>query len=550
MANGDNRGIRTSDTYEAERDRILAEIESREAEVNDLPFAVRGLAKVGLKIAKILFVPVFALFAATSRDVKEGIDQVTTGEALKVEITHDDSWWKDVLVKYGFDSKTIGILESTFAGIQTGPVWLRSIPTIMMVVGLFGRLSAIASGEPAKDLMRRFHPNVPSSGEIIRAAFIDPSRYEQVVKALQQNGLSQSDIDLLFVNNYQLYPEQYTRALYYRGALTIEQANNRLSELGYTPERIAELKQGWPVIPGIQDLIMMQAKEAFEPELISKYGLGAEEPTDIYEWTRKLGLPDEWTQRYWSSHWQHASYGQVMEMLHRGYIDEASVYDWYKLVEIPPYWRDLLTKIAYSPYTRVDVRRMHAAGVIGDEELVQAMKDIGYDQEHAEKMAEFYKKYNQGAEKELSRTDIEKAFEDGDLSYAQAIGVLVSVGYDEAIADFYLSRIELEKERAKRLERIEFTKEKFLSNLITEVKARNELVSYGVEISRINELMDRWRVQIIKNAKLPSKTDLDKFVRAKVIDKDGYTVEMAKLGYSDYYIGLYWKYLESGGALE
>jgi len=62
--------------------------------------------------------------------------------------------------------------------------------------------------------------------------------------------------------------------------------------------------------------------------------------------------------------------------------------------------------------------------------------------------------------------------------------------------------------------------------------------------------MERWRVQIIKNAKMPSKTDLDKFVRAKVIDRDGYIVEMSKLGYSEYYIGLYLKYLESGGALE
>ena len=550
MPNGEKTAIRTSDTYNAERDRIIAEIEAREEDVNQLPIGLRGLYRVGLKIAKIVLVPLLAMIASTSRDVKEGIDAVATGEALKVEIKTDNSWWKDVLLKYGFDSNTIGILEGTFTELQTGPVWLRSIPTIMMVVGLFGRLSAIASGEPAKDLLRRFHPNVPSPGEILKAAFVAPERYDQVVKALQQNGLSQEDIDLLFINNYQLYSEQYVRALYFRGALTIEEANNRLSELGFTPERIEELKQGWPSLPGIQDLVMMQAKEAFEPDQISKFGLGAEAPADIYEWTRKQGLADEWTDKYWISHWQHASYAQVMEMLHRGYISIDDVYEWYRLVEIPPYWRELLTKIAYSPYTRVDVRRMHDMGVLGDEELIQSMKDIGYDQEHAEKMAEFYKKYNQGAAKELSRTDIEKAYEDGDLTYVQAVGILVAIGYDEAIADFYLSRIELEKERAKRLERIELTKEKFLSNLITEVKARNLLVSYGVEISRINELLDRWAVQIIKNAKLPSKTDLDKFVRAKVIDRDGYIVEMMKLGYSEYYIDLYWKYLESGGGLE
>jgi len=550
MPNGDKQPIRMSDTYIVERDRILAEIEAREAEAGDVPFALRGLYRVGLKIAKIIIAPILATLVGTGKDVKEGIDAVATGEALKVEITRDDSWWKSVLVQFGFPQKTIDLVAGTMGELQTGPVWLRSLPTIMMAMGLFGRIAAIVSGEPAKDLLRRFHPNTPSPGEVIKAAFIDPSRYEQVIKALQQNGLSQEDIDLLFVNNYALYTEQYVRALYFRGALTIEEANNRLSELGYTDDRIKELKQGWKVIPGIQDLVMMQAKEAFEPDLISKYGLGAEEPTDIYEWTRKQGMDDEWTQKYWSSHWQHASYNQVMEMLHRGYIKEEDVYDWYRLVEIPPYWRDLLTKIAYSPYTRVDVRRMHAAGVIGDDELVQAMKDIGYDQEKAPKMAEFYKRFNAGAAKELSRTDIEKAYEDGDLSYTQAAGALASIGYDEALADFYISRIELEKQRATRLERIDLTKEKLLSNLIDISKARNLLVSYGVEIVRINELIDRWQVLLIKNAKLPSKTDLDKFVRSKVIDHDGYFLEMGKLGYSEYYINLYWKYLEAGGAVE
>ena len=550
MSNGGKQPIKLSDTYIEERDRILADIEAREAEAGDVPFALRGLYRVGLKVAKVVLVPILATLASTGKDVKEGIDAVATGEALKVEITRDDSWWKSVLVQFGFPQKTIDLISGTMGELQTGPVWLRTLPTIMMAMGLFGRIAAIVSGDPAKDLLRRFHPNTPSPGEVIKAAFIDPSRYEQVVKALQQNGLSESDIDLLFVNNYELYTEQHIRALYFRGALTVEEANNRLSELGYTPERIAELKQGWKVIPGIQDLIMMQAKEAFEPDLISKYGLGAEEPTDIYEWTRKQGMDDVWAQRYWSSHWQHASYNQVMEMLHRGYIEEADVYDWYRLVEIPPYWRDLLTKIAYSPYTRVDVRRMHAAGVIGDDALVQAMKDIGYDQEHAEKMAEFYKKYNAGSEKELSRTDIEKAYEDGDLTYTQAVGALESIGYDEALCDFYISRIELEKQRAARLERIDLTKEKLLSNLIDVSKARNLLVSYGVEIVRINELIDRWQVLLIKNAKLPSKTDLDKFVRSKVIDHDGYFLEMGKLGYSEYYINLYWKYLQSGGEVE
>ncbi|MBU2685718.1 MAG: hypothetical protein KKF27_20945, partial [Gammaproteobacteria bacterium] len=170
-----------------------------------------------------------------------------------------------------------------------------------------------------------------------------------------------------------------------------------------------------------------------------------------------------------------------------------------------------------------------------------------YDQEHAEKMAEFYKLYNAGTEKELSKGDIEQAYKDGDLTYNQSVALLQSVGYSEDIAIFYISRIELEIERAARTEKIDLAKEKYLSNLLTEPETRNYLIGSGVEIKQVNDLMERWAVQIVKNAKLPSKTDLDKFVRSSVINEDGYRIEMKKLGYSDYYINLYWKYLQSGG---
>jgi len=548
MADTSKKGIELSDNYIRERDRILGEIEAQQARADEVPLVLRGLYKVMLAVAKVFVPPILGAFAGTTKDIKDGVDSVTSGGGLKVEIERDDDWWKEVLQKFGFNKATIDSIAAIMPEIQSGPVLWRTVPVILIMSGLLTQLSSVVSGEPAKDLLRRYHPNVPSGQEVLRAAFIDPSRYEQVIKVLQENGLKNEDIDLLFVANYMLYDEAHIRSLFYRGVLTEAQANNRLSEQGFTPDRIEELKQGWPIIPGVQDLIMMQAKEAFEPDQIAKFGLGAEAPTEIYEFTRKLGLPDEWTNRYWTSHWEHASYGQVMEMLHRGYISIEDVYEWYRLVEIPPYWRELLTKIAYSPYTRVDVRRMHAAGVLGDEDLIQAMKDIGYDQEHAEKMAEFYKLYNAGSEKELSRTDIEKAYEDRDLNFTEALNLLLNIGYSQELANFYLARIDLNMDRAVRLERIDLVKEKYLANLFNIDQARNALIGYGVTIKRTAELLDRWNVQVVKNAKLPSKTDLDKFVRSKVLDQEGYRSEMLKLGYSEYYISLYWQYIESGGS--
>jgi len=535
-----NTNLSTFDASLAQIDKDL------EAKRGVGPAILRGIFKAFHLFWRAIFFTGHKAFPGPVADPKT----LFAASALNIPKSSWDNTIDLLARQFDLDERTVKTLKSYSQAIEgTSPI-VQGAGMILIFVSIMQFLMGPGLGKVSQTMFSKYRPVAANPQGVMGARALDPTIDAKIWDVLARNGYSNSDIELMFAATYQRIPLNLLRDIYYRQGMSVEWLNHRLEELGFTPERREELKPTFPTIPGIQDLVMMQAKEAFEPELISKYGLGAEEPTDIYEWTRKLGLSDEWTQKYWSSHWEHASYGQVMEMLHRGYIDEASVYDWYKLVEIPPYWRDLLTKIAYSPYTRVDVRRMHAAGVIGDEQLVQSMKDIGYDQEHAEKMAEFYKKYNQGAEKELSRTDIEKAFEDGDLTYTLAVQVLVSIGYDESIADFYLSRIELEKERSKRLERIDLTKEKFLSNLITESGARNLLVSYGVEISRINELLDRWIVQVIKNTKMPSKTDLDKFVRAEVITEDGYRIEMSKLGYSEYYINLYWKYLVAGGAVE
>lgn len=449
---------------------------------------------------------------------------------------------------FDLDSGAVKTLKSFGQALEgTSPI-VQGASLILTYVAILQFLMGPAVGKINQSLLTRYRPVAANPGSILGARALDPSIDERIWKAMARNGIDEDDIELLFLSTYMRLPLEIIRDVYYREGKPVEWVDHRLEELGLTPERREEVKKTFPIIPGIQDLIMMQAKEAFELDQIAKFGLGAEAPTDIYEHTRKQGLSDDWTNKYWISHWEHASYGQVMEMLHRGYISLDDVYEWYRLVEIPPYWRDLLTKIAYSPYTRVDVRRMHAAGVIGDDELIQAMKDIGYDQEHAEKMAEFYKRYNAGTEKELSKADIEKAYEDRDLSYSTAINLLTMIGYNSEIANFYLSRIDLEMERATRLERIELVKEKMLANLYSADQARNALIGYGVTLERIAELLDRWNVQVVKNTKLPSKTDLDKFVRARVLDESGYRTEMNKLGYDKRYTDLYWQYLETGGA--
>lgn len=437
---------------------------------------------------------------------------------------------------FNLDTRSIESLKGFYQVIEGS----GTIPSAIIIALSFIQLLSIFNQANTGKIQQAIHadkrPFPADPGSTMRAAFLDSKLSERVWDLCRRNGLEDKDIELMFAAMYTLQDPNLIREIYFRHDPGEKWAENRLFEHGMTPDRIKETMSVWPMIPSIQDLIMMMGKEAFEPDMIAKFGLSAEYPEELDKWAKTKGLSPEWANRYWIAHWQHPGLSNVLDMFHRGILDWDSIYEYMRVVEIPPYWRDKIRDVAYNVLTRVDVRRIHKMGVIDDERLIKSYMDQGYSQENAEIMASFTIQYNESDQRTLTKNDILKAYEDRDLEFNQALVMLVEVGYREAAAGFYLSRVDLEMERAVRLERIGLIKDKFLANLVSEAGARNELMAHGVMQKRINELLDRWKVIVIKNAKLPSKTDVDKMLKHKIINENEYRKQMFILGYKAEYI--------------
>ena len=173
-----------------------------------------------------------------------------------------------------------------------------------------------------------------------------------------------------------------------------------LRDAGWTDERLEALKFLTQFMPSAIDIVSWYAREVYEPDMVNRYGLGDELPN--YEETDfpKIGVDSTQASNYWRAHWEHASFMQVIEMLHRGILSldkttptppttidgwatrdaegEAALYDWYRLVEIPPFWRDRLTAISWNVPTRVDVRRWWDMRTISEAELRNVYHRQGY----------------------------------------------------------------------------------------------------------------------------------------------------------------------------
>jgi len=173
-----------------------------------------------------------------------------------------------------------------------------------------------------------------------------------------------------------------------------------MRRLGFTADEARRFRDISLFYPAPTDLVTWQAREVFEPEMVRRYGLDAEYEGIDKEPFFKAGMTEEQIRNYWRAHWEHASWIQVVEMLRRGLLTKEAgapeppttaggweardaegreaLYDWYRLVEIPPFWRDKLTAMSWAVPTRVDVRRWWDMRTIDEERLRSIYHSLGY----------------------------------------------------------------------------------------------------------------------------------------------------------------------------
>jgi len=314
------------------------------------------------------------------------------------------------------------------------------------------------------------------------------------------------------VHSFRLDPASVITA-WRRDPAAYEKYFDDLKDLGWTDDRIEALKFLTLFIPTADEQTLWLAREVYEPEMIDRYGLDDELPK--YEETdfAKIGVSPEQMTNKWRAHWEHASWIQVIEMLRRGILTldkrvveppttkegwEArdaegikALYDWYRVVEITPFWRDKLTAMSWSVPTRVDVRRFwdmrtidearlrsvyHAQGYHGEDledyilwtKVYTAFPDLvarwtkgwiteddvrselialGMPADRVEEMIqtkiEAVKGERTAGEKSLTMALIVEGVKKGVITKTEGIERLVEIGYDESEADYILTvRIE------------------------------------------------------------------------------------------------------------
>ncbi|MBA7621056.1 hypothetical protein ES703_28413 [subsurface metagenome] len=464
-----------------------------------------------------------------------------------------------------------------------------AIMAILVGVGTVVGLANIITPVPrwASQHMNRWWPNeILDPGSAIAVKRRGLSDTFDMNRELESQGFDDERQQLLYDLGKQLLGLSELITLYRRGGFeSVDNLYAEAEKVGWSQPDVDYMLRVTEVIPSAGDIIRYAVREVYSPDIAEAFGQFDELP-DVLSKAKKditaAGMGEDTFSKEWAAHWLLPSIMQGFEMLHRGVIpfkstgtQALSLERLMVALDIMPAWREPLKAISYSPYTRVDVRRMHKIGVLSDEEVFTAYADVGFspfapDCSHESvtaafaceacrrnskvgRMTDFTILYNaeppedettdRDKEKiknrDLTKTDILAGLRDGLLVEGEAKASLGLLGYDAIEIEYYIARIEFEREKDELSDTLRYLHDAYIKGVIDFSKVTDELGKLNLPAKMTDYYRKVWDLERVARTNKPTKSELMAFLRKGVIDTPTWRVEMSGLGYPERYIDWY-----------
>ena len=511
--------------------------------IENIPKALRELAEdVGGILGDVVGAPLGLIGKTFITQVEEFFAALVDDMSLS-----PDKVIRDFLTTLGVPANTVErIAQSATTAMPVTPlpfvVALAFLVPLMLLPAV-----AVAMGPVMEQLRQEVNqavrPTLLSPGDAIASFVRGTSTDADLREELSQAGFSDQRIDLLVSNSRRLLDLGELFRWWLRGIITEDQLDELISFHRISDADAARLKQAVFFIPPVNDLITMAVREVFSPTVRDEFKLDEDFPEDFEAFAHKQGISVEWAKNYWAAHWVLPSINHGFQMLHRRIITAEQLDTLMRAQDVMPFWRENLKLIAFSPLTRVDVRRMHGLGLIGEDELVSRYMDLGFDEPNAEMMRAFTAAFNADDPSEvlelegLTRSTILGMFDDGILSEQEAKDIMMTgLGLSENVTELFLSHRKLVRERNDRRALISSVVELAGGGIIQLPEAQDSLARAGLTAVEIAMAVRRILAKRETRDRLPTVTQLAKMLAAEIIAVDVWRDAMAGHGYPDVWI--------------
>jgi hypothetical protein len=326
-------------------------------------------------------------------------------------------------------------------------------------------------------------------------------------------------------------------------------------------------------IPGPSDLIRFAVREAYNPDLIQRYGYHKETPIQVLPWMNKQGygqdcgidIPNggtdgdgaerigkaKWFDLYWWSHWELPSLTQGYEMLHRLYstsrygqspdvvgnntFDPEDMELLQKAQDIPDYWRQRLQAISYHPLNRTDSEWLFQHSVIDEQQLYHYLRQGGYDDETTLVLidgSKVKKQKNKGIDPSKATKEwVCNTYKLGLLNDTNAVEYLKANGWNEADSKAFLTMCKLEMQSETARQQTQRIEEAYYRGIYNTTETRAQLIEIGIKQFQLDQFMLRWEMKRSTRVKLVSARQSLGFFKQNIITENELQARLFNLGY-------------------
>ncbi|MEM1726586.1 MAG: hypothetical protein QXH85_05660 [Candidatus Bathyarchaeia archaeon] len=350
---------------------------------------------------------------------------------------------------------------------------------------------------------------------------------------LKRHGISEENTITLLNISKRIFTIEQAIYAYRRGFISNEELKKILNA-NRVPENEHELYlKITEYFPSPSDIIRFAAREVFTPEIIEKYRMAEELPSEYIELTKQAGIPELLAKWYWYAHWELPSLTMGFEMFRRKIITADELKTLMRTLNIMPGWRDKLIELAYDIPTRVDVRRMYAIGVLTRDQVKEYYEKMGYKPEDAELLTRWTEIEYAAEDRTLTVKQILELYELGEFNREEAIEYLRKLGYPQEIAEYKITLYEHERLLKDAKEQLNLLIEQYKSGIITLDELIDEAYKLPFSPTTIKRALIKAYREKEAKTKLPSLNTLKKWLKLGIISVEQFKDYLLRMGYRD-----------------
>ncbi|MFX0024436.1 MAG: hypothetical protein ACFE9S_19110 [Candidatus Hermodarchaeota archaeon] len=325
--------------------------------------------------------------------------------------------------------------------------------------------------------------------------------------------------------------DQYIQ-LFRRNIIDDKALGKKAEFLGYDSEALEHGKIISEFYPTPRDLIDFAVREAFEPDKLLFIHEGNAIPKPFSEYGVKVGLNEEWIKRFWHSHWRLLSAGQILEAFHRKLIPYERVLDYLRRLDYTEIDREILLGMSYNLMTRVDVRRLFENGIISEDDMKDYYSTLGFSEKDVNDLTEMSKQLRFIETKDLRNVYIDY-YKNGLLDDKKITDLLTSTGLTSTEIKTFLDLNDLKADLDFKLQFKEKYIEMYYNNEISFSVLAASLRNIGITNKELTRIRDNLALIELEKEKMPSRTDLETWLKKNIIDVDTFISYMLRLGYKE-----------------